>query len=117
MTRMNWLRLIGLTGALAVLAGAFGAHGLSGKAAEWARTGSSYQLLHLGIALALLLGAKDSRPHHITLAMFVGGGWLFAGTLYAMALGAPHWLGAITPIGGIMLVLGWLALLWNARRL
>lgn len=117
MTRMNWLRLIGLSGAIAVLAGAFGAHGLSGKAAEWARTGASYQLLHLAVALAVLLGAKGGRPHNKTLAMLVGGGWLFAGTLYAMALGAPHWPGAITPIGGVMLVLGWLALLWNARRL
>jgi uncharacterized membrane protein YgdD (TMEM256/DUF423 family) len=40
----------------------------------------------------------------------------FAGTLYAMALGAPRWFGAITPIGGSMLIAGWLVLAWTSRR-
>jgi uncharacterized membrane protein YgdD (TMEM256/DUF423 family) len=39
---------------------------------------------------------------------------LFSGTLYAMALGAPRWLGAITPLGGLSLIVGWLALAWAA---
>ena len=44
------------------------------------------------------------------------GAAIFAGTLYAMALGAPRWLGAITPIGGSLLIAGWVALAWTARR-
>jgi uncharacterized membrane protein YgdD (TMEM256/DUF423 family) len=39
---------------------------------------------------------------------------LFAATLYAMALGGPHWLGAITPLGGLAMIAGWLMLAWRA---
>ena len=46
---------------------------------------------------------------------FVAGGALFAGTLYLMALGAPRWLGAVTPVGGAMLIVGWLWLAWGMR--
>lgn len=115
MMRANWLRIIGVSGAFAVLAGAFGAHALVGKAAEWARTGSSYQLLHLAAALALVLGNKPMA--RFPAMLFIGGGWIFAGTLYAMALGAPRLLGAVTPIGGVVLVLGWLVLASRAARL
>ncbi|MFZ8477398.1 DUF423 domain-containing protein [Staphylococcus aureus] len=41
---------------------------------------------------------------------------MFAGTLYLMALGAPRWLGAVTPIGGVLLIAGWLWLAWSAAR-
>ncbi|HUL75644.1 MAG TPA: DUF423 domain-containing protein, partial [Vicinamibacteria bacterium] len=44
------------------------------------------------------------------------GSALFSGTLYAMALGAPRWLGAVTPIGGLGMMLGWLLLALHARR-
>ena len=47
--------------------------------------------------------------------LFIGGGAGFAGTLYLMALGAPRWFGAITPIGGAVLIAGWLWLAWAAR--
>lgn len=100
--------LIALSGALAVGAGAFAAHGASAEAAEWLRTGAFYQLVHAVAALAVLerLGAKGPA---IT---FVAGGAIFALTLYAMAFGAPRWLGAITPIGGTLLIAGWLWLAW-----
>lgn len=92
-----------LSGALAVGAGAFGAHGASGDAAEWLKTGAHYQLIHAVAALvALRFDAKGPA------ILFVGGGMLFAGTLYLMAIGLPRWLGAITPIGGLGLILGWL---------
>ena len=48
--------------------------------------------------------------------LFVAGGAVFAGTLYLMALGAPRWLGAITPIGGALLIAGWLWLAWTGLR-
>ncbi|WP_394653953.1 DUF423 domain-containing protein [uncultured Sphingomonas sp.] len=109
---MNWLAILAaLSGAVAVAAGAFGAHGAAdAKAAEWLRTGGQYQLIHAVAALvALRLEAKGPA------ALFVAGGAIFALTLYAMAFGAPRWLGAVTPIGGTLLIVGWLWLAWQVR--
>ena len=103
--------LAALSGALAVGAGAFGAHGASGDAAEWLRTGGQYQLVH---AVAALAAARMGAVAPAWL--FVVGAAIFAGTLYAMALGAPRWLGAVTPIGGAALIAGWLWLAWHALR-
>ncbi len=100
-----------LSGAVAVGAGAFGAHGARGQAAEWLRTGGQYQLIHAVAALvAAQMGARGPGW------LFVAGGVLFAGTLYLMALGAPRWLGAITPLGGTLLIAGWLWLAWVGAR-
>ncbi|OQW45229.1 MAG: hypothetical protein A4S16_00600 [Proteobacteria bacterium SG_bin6] len=105
------LVLAALSGALAVAAGAFGAHGAEGKAAEWLRIGGQYQLAHaLAAILAVQLRAGGAAW------LFVAGGALFAGTLYLMALGLPRWLGAITPIGGALMIAGWLWLAWSQRR-
>ncbi|MEH3158132.1 MAG: DUF423 domain-containing protein [Sphingomonas taxi] len=102
--------LAALSGAIAVAAGAFGAHGASGDAAEWLKTGGHYQLIHAVAALvALRLEA------HGPAWLFVAGGAIFAATLYPMALGAPRWLGAVTPIGGALLIAGWLWLAWSLR--
>jgi len=106
--------LAALSGALAVMAGAYGAHGAHGEAAEWLRTGSHYQLVH-AVAALVALGRPLGRA---TGWCFVGGGALFAGTLYAMAFGAPLWFGAITPLGGLLLIAGWLTLgvgAWRGR--
>lgn len=103
--------LAALSGALAVAAGAFGAHGASGQAAEWLRTGGHYQLVHAVAALAAArMGARGPAW------LFVAGGAVFAGTLYLMALGLPRWLGAVTPLGGAALIAGWLWLAWSARK-
>lgn len=109
---MNLLMILAaLSGALAVAAGAFGAHGASGAAAEWLKTGAHYQLVHAVAALvALRLEARGPGW------LFVAGGALFAATLYLMALGAPRWLGAITPLGGALLIAGWLWLAWSGLR-
>jgi len=101
-----------LSGALAVAAGAFGAHGASGEAAEWLKTGATYQIVHAVAALAVL----DRAASNVPAGLFLGGGGLFAVTLYAMALGAPRWFGAITPIGGVLLILGWLWLAASALK-
>ena len=50
-------------------------------------------------------------------AHLLAGSLVFSGTLYAMTLGAPRWLGAVTPIGGLLLLAGWLLLAWGARSL
>ncbi|MCU6452875.1 DUF423 domain-containing protein [Sphingomonas sp. A2-49] len=102
--------LAALSGAIAVAAGAFGAHGASGPAIEWLKTGAHYQLIHAVAALvALRMEARGPAW------LFVAGGGLFAATLYLMAIGAPRWLGAITPIGGAALIAGWLWLAWSMR--
>lgn len=109
---MNLLTILAaLSGALAVGAGAFGAHGAHGDAADWLKTGAQYQMAHaLAALVAVQMGARGPAW------LFVAGGALFAGTLYLMALGLPRWLGAVTPVGGLLLIAGWLWLAWKASR-
>lgn len=101
-----------LSGALAVMAGAFGAHGAgSAAAAELLKTGGQYQLVHAVAALvAMRMGARGPGW------LFVAGGAVFAGSLYVMALGAPRWFGAITPVGGVLMIAGWGWLAWTGWR-
>ncbi len=102
-----------LSAALAVGAGAFGAHGAaSEQAAGWLRTGGEYQLIHAVAALALALSGRFIRQGWLMLA----GALIFAVTLYAMALGGPKWLGAITPIGGTLIIASWLWIAVSAVR-
>jgi uncharacterized membrane protein YgdD (TMEM256/DUF423 family) len=109
---MNWIMaLAGLSGALAVGAGAFGAHGASGEAAEWLKTGGHYQLVH-AIAALVALHFEARGPAWL----FLAGGAIFGGTLYLMALGCPRWLGAVTPVGGALMIAGWLWLAWRGVR-
>jgi uncharacterized membrane protein YgdD (TMEM256/DUF423 family) len=108
---MEWLqRLAAVSAAIAIAAGAFGAHRFAGKEAEWLRTGGFYQLVH---AVAVILLARMAAPTASWLLL--GGATLFAGTLYAMAFGAPRWLGAVTPIGGTLMIVGWLLVAWKLR--
>lgn len=100
------VRVAALSAAAAVAAGAYGAHGASGQAAEWLRTGALYQMVHAVAVVALGLAGR-ARAAAVAL---LGGSVLFAGTLYAMAFGAPHWLGAVTPLGGLAMIGGWLLL-------
>ena len=101
-----------LCAAFAIAAGAFGAHGAASvKAAEWLRTGGLYQLIHAVAAIAIMRTAPRSAWVMLT------GSTLFAATLYAMAIGAPRWLGAITPIGGGLMIGGWLLLVCTALRI
>lgn len=102
-----------LSAALAIGAGAFGAHGASSaQAAEWLRTGAFYQLVHAVAALVLVRGA----PQPGIAASMLAGAAIFAFTLYAMALGAPRWLGAVTPLGGAIMIGAWLVAAWRFSR-
>ena len=108
MNARTLIRLAAISGACAVVAGAFSAHGVAGKPAEWLKTGGEYELIHaLAAILAAQLGAE------LAALLLLGGSAVFAGTLYAMALGAPHILGAVTPVGGVGMILGWLLLAWH----
>ena len=110
-----WTRVAALLGLLGVGLGAFGAHSLKDIASpeqlEWWRTASLYQLLHAAPLLALdRLGGRG--PVRLAGLALTGGVLIFSGSLYAMGLGAPRWLGAITPVGGLALMVGWAALLY-----
>ncbi|PKP99625.1 MAG: DUF423 domain-containing protein [Alphaproteobacteria bacterium HGW-Alphaproteobacteria-13] len=99
--------LAAISAALAVVAGAFGAHGAAGpQEADWLRTGGLYQLIHAVAALAIMGAARGPA------ILLLAGAAVFSGTLYAMALGAPRWLGAVTPVGGSLLIIGWLWAAW-----
>lgn len=103
------VRIAALSAALAIAAGAFGAHAAQGQAADWLRIGAMYQLIHAVAAIAVR--AISPRAASVMLA----GAALFAVTLYAMAFGAPRWLGAVTPIGGLAMIAGWVLLAVKAR--
>mgnify|MGYP001554812736 FL=1 len=118
MTNPSAIRIAALTGFLGVSLGAFGAHGLkplltqNGTAAIW-ETAVFYHLIH-AVVLFLLAGRKP----------FAAGAWwsfltgivIFSGSLYLLAITNVRWLGAITPIGGICLLLGWGWLFWSAGK-
>jgi uncharacterized membrane protein YgdD (TMEM256/DUF423 family) len=109
-----------LSGFLAVAAGAFGAHALRQKLPSDQlavfETAARYQMYH---ALALLAvawaaGRWPGGPLMLSGWMFVGGTVLFCGSLYVLALTGTRWLGAVTPLGGLAFLLGWLCLAWAA---
>lgn len=118
---MNPARTIiiaGVLGAVGVAAGAFGAHGLresvDARSLEIWATGARYQQIHAVALLALgLLGGPWTRPRAIASALFTAGILVFSGTLYAMTLGGPKILGAITPLGGLCLITAWLCVVWH----
>jgi uncharacterized membrane protein YgdD (TMEM256/DUF423 family) len=110
--------LVGIAGASAVLMGAFGAHALRGvldaRGAELWHTAVNYHAWH-ALALAVAAGLGCGRARRVAMAAFAVGIVLFSGSLYALALGAPRWVGIVTPFGGLAFVAGWLALGWALR--
>lgn len=110
-------------GAGAVVLGAFGAHALrasldASALSAW-HTAVDYQFWHALALLAtgLLAQRADDRSLRVAMLAFIAGIMLFCSTLYALALGAPRWAGAITPLGGLGFIVGWIALVVHARRL
>lgn len=106
----------GISGLMGVGFGAFAAHGLSQlgdpRVIDWVKTGASYQLWHAG-ALAALAGLGDrlsSRWVMLAAHGFFSGALIFAVSLYLLAFLQWPWLGAVTPIGGVLMMLGWLFL-------
>lgn len=119
------LILVGALGASAVALGAWAAHGLEAshgrRAVELVDAAVRYQLAHaLAASVAVALSwLRDSRWLSIAAWLFVIGAVLFCGALHALAFGAPRWLGAVAPFGGLALITGWLALAvggWQSSR-
>lgn len=107
-------------GAIAVALGAFGAHALrgvldAGQLAIW-HTAVDYQFWHALALLGVGVIARSGATRALFVAMFAFtlGVSLFCGSLYALALGAPNLIGAITPLGGAALTGGWVALAIHA---
>ncbi len=118
-----FLVLGALLGGLAVALGAFGAHGLQGRLTpdllQVYETGVRYHFYH-ALALFAVAVAMGRWPHMTWLAvagwLFVAGILIFSGSLYALALSGVRWLGAITPLGGVAFIAGWICLAWGVWR-
>jgi uncharacterized membrane protein YgdD (TMEM256/DUF423 family) len=112
--RRGWGISAAAFGASAVALGAFGAHALRGRLDEatlalW-RTAVDYQFWHALALLALAGFAPATRLWRASGIALCVGTLLFCGSLYALALGAPHWVGVLTPLGGLSLMVGWILL-------
>ena len=101
---------------LAVAAGAFGAHGLKERLTPDMlvifETAARYQMYH-GLALLAAAWGAGRWPGGASTAagwLFLAGVLVFSGSLYALSLSGVRWLGAITPIGGVCFLAGWVAL-------
>lgn len=124
MSGKNILVLAGISGALAVGLGAFGAHGLEPLLVQNGRldtfeTAISYHFYHtlglLGLGILALIKPEWKGLSLAAWGMFLGI-LIFSGSLYILSLTGITWLGAITPIGGVGFILGWLALGWTAWK-
>jgi uncharacterized membrane protein YgdD (TMEM256/DUF423 family) len=123
MNKTLWLRLIAISGALSIMFGAFGAHGLEDRLSasylDTFNTAVRYQILH-SLALLGIICLPDHlvklRTLHWVSISFAAGVLLFSGSLYLLVLFDIPSLGVITPIGGAALILGWVLLLLSVRR-
>jgi len=111
----NWLGIAAINGVLAVMAGAFAAHGLKARlnadSLAVFETGARYHMYHaVAMALAALVPARRAS------IAFLGGIILFSGSLYLLALTGIPILGAITPVGGLCFIAGWAFLAWRAFK-
>ena len=117
-----WIIIGSALAALAVAIGAFGAHGLKSRVSVddlvIFETGVRYQMYHsLALILLGLIGVNfQSNIVQLPAILFLAGIIIFSGTLYLIPLTGLRWFGAITPIGGTALILGWIVLIFNLIR-
>ena len=116
------LRTAAFLGAIAVMLGAFAAHGLkerlSSEAMHIFMTGERYQFYHVLALLGtgIIWQAFPNRKVLWAAGLFVSGIVLFSGSLYLLALSGEGWLGWITPVGGTCFIAGWLVLAAGLNR-
>jgi len=121
---MNWSMTGAVLLALAVILGAFGAHGLRGRLDEYLmgvyEKAVFYHFIHaLGILAVSILpraGALPAGRAATVCALLLAGIAVFCGSLYVLAVTGQRILGAITPIGGVAFIAGWLLLAWYLRQ-
>ncbi len=118
-----WLTIGALCCALAVVCGAFGAHGLAKRldkeALELWETAARYLMYgSFGLMAIGLVGLhRAQRLLDVAGGLELAGTLIFSSTVAILALGGPRWLGAVTPLGGLMMIGGFLALAWAAWQL
>jgi len=111
------LKITALLGAAGIGLGAFGAHGLEdflvahGRLATWEKA-VFYHLVHTVVLLVLCL-VQGWRP--LAWNLFAFGVLVFSGSLYVLCLSQLTWLGAITPIGGLAMIAGWLVIAFGRK--
>ena len=122
------LRIAAIFGFLAVALGAMGAHALNAsweaalpaleaaKRVDVWKTASLYHIVHSVVLLVLAHAFADAKKGRCICCVFAAGIIIFSGSLYAFCITGIHWLGRITPVGGVFLMIGWLLVGWNARR-
>ncbi|MBP8256698.1 MAG: DUF423 domain-containing protein [Opitutaceae bacterium] len=116
-----------LSGSSAVIFGALGAHALKDRLAgaghleSW-KTASLYHIVHAVALIAVLSAAQQAQALGDTKAVrawkrvamaWLTGVVLFSGSIYALSLGGPSWLGPVTPLGGLILIMGWLLIVFT----
>lgn len=103
--------------ALGIALGAFAAHGLKARldpaALDWWRTAVDYQMWN---ALGLVALGAAAIPARFPGPLIGAGTLIFSGSLYLMAIGGPRWLGAVTPLGGTLMIAGWALVAWTMLR-
>jgi uncharacterized membrane protein YgdD (TMEM256/DUF423 family) len=129
----RWIAIGALVGAIGVGLGAFGAHGLQGALQRWGYVGDDlarrleifdtairYQLVHALalVATGLALAQRNSAWLHFAASTFLVGVLLFSGLLKVLTVASPswNWLGAVVPLGGVSMIVGWVALGIGALR-
>jgi uncharacterized membrane protein YgdD (TMEM256/DUF423 family) len=105
--------------ALAVAAGAFGAHALEARlTSESLATWETAARYHMYGAIALVVIGMLGEKHRLVWAgrLMLAGVLIFGGTVYALALGGPRWLGAVTPLGGLSIIVAWVLVAIGVSR-
>jgi uncharacterized membrane protein YgdD (TMEM256/DUF423 family) len=123
MNAKNWIILACILGSLSVVLGAFGAHAFHAYLENYGRintyeTAIKYQFYHVIAILTISILSYLSKNHAILIAnwFFLTGIMVFCGTLYLLCLTQILWFGAITPIGGLLFIIGWLLAGWKVNK-
>lgn len=123
MKNQLFISIAAIMGALAVGIGAFGAHGLKAvleatDRTETFETAVKYHFYHALVLLVLAIWMRKEalKPLKLSFYFFVAGIFIFSGSLYVLSLTGITWLGAITPLGGLAFIIGWLSLAFSTRK-
>ncbi len=122
--KVNFIQIAAVAGASAVAIGAFGAHGLeaileSNGRLDTFETAVKYHFYHSLAILAVAIWHRSQPGKKILIKSmwsFLIGIFIFSGSLYILSLTGITWLGAVTPLGGVAFILGWLMLFWAGKK-
>jgi len=112
----NLLLFAALNGAMAVAVGAFGAHGVPPESKALLSTAGQYQMVHALLAAVLAIWPASGRAGLWAGWLVAVGGLIFSTTLLLIAVAGMRFMGAITPIGGTLMIAGWVVLAWRSVR-